>query len=253
MFTAATEAYGKALERAPSFSEAHARLAHVHLLQGDVSAAEEQLREAIKASGDAAARVPRYQHDLASVLATQGKSGEALSLYEGNGELVLSAVEAGMLLWTTGAEPDALARARSKLVGALDQQEQLRSGANQYAWFLIAGDHGVYFGRPAAKVCFTTLALAAAERLIGEKKSAESNLRTATEGPCKAVRADAALIVCARLDEAAHVGAQQPLVGDTQRWLGCPPNKPTPRASIGGRAVRSELLAVSGTSGRYLV
>jgi tetratricopeptide (TPR) repeat protein len=251
--TTATEAYGKAVEWEPDFAEAHARLAHVHLLQGDLTAAAEQLREAIQTSGDAAAHVPRYQHDLASVLTAQGNSGEALSLYEGNGELVLSAVEAGMLLWSMATEPEALTRARSKLAGALNRQERLRSGANQYAWFLIAANQGVYFGQPEAKVCFTTLALAAAERLIGEKHSADANLRAATEGRCQAVRADAALIVCARLENAAHVGVQQPLAGDTRRWLGCPPNKPVPRASLGGQVVRSELLAVSGTPERYLL
>src|SRR5262245_19637829 len=48
--TAASEAYGQAVKRDPAFSEAHARLAHVHLLHGDLPAAAEQLRQAIEAS-----------------------------------------------------------------------------------------------------------------------------------------------------------------------------------------------------------
>src|SRR5262245_30457667 len=251
--TAATEAYGKAVERDPAFSEAYARLAHVHLLQGDLMAAAAQLREAIQASADAATHVPRYQHDLASVMAAQGKSGEALSLYEGNGELVLSAVEAGMLLWSRAAEPESLTRARSKLAGARQPQERLRSGANQYACFLITANQGVYFARPEAKVCFTTLALAAAERLIGEKHSADANLRAASEGLCQAVRADAALIVCARLAPT-QAGAQPPpVVADTRRWLGCPPNKLRTRASCEAQEMRRGLLAESATPRRYPV
>src|SRR5262245_21730965 len=250
--TAASEAYGQAVKRDPAFSEAHARLAHVHLLHGDLPAAAEQLRQALEASEDAA-RAPRYQHDLASVLAAQGQAGEALSLYEGNGELVLSAVEAGMLLWSRAAEPEALMRARSKLSGALNRQERLRSGANQYAWFLFAANQGVYFGRPEAKVCFTTLALAAAERLIGEKRSADANLRAASEGLCQAVRADAALIVCARLAPT-QAGAQPPpVVADTRRWLGCPPNKLRTRASCEAQEMRRGLLAESATPRRYPV
>jgi hypothetical protein len=70
-----------------------------------------------------------------------------LSLYEGNGELVLGG-RAGMLLWSTAAEPDALTRARSKLAGALDRRIDWVPGTNQYAWFLIAGDQGVFLVAP---------------------------------------------------------------------------------------------------------
>jgi tetratricopeptide (TPR) repeat protein len=215
---AAVAAYRAAIAREPAFPEARAHLAHLHRLRRELPAAERQLREAV-AAGGAAARSPRYQHDLASVVAAQGRVSEALDLYEGNGEFVPSAVEAGMLLWTTTAS-DALARARSKLAGALDRPERLQSGGNEYAWFLTAGDEGVYLGRPAAKTCFTTLALAATERMMGETSSAAARLRSARAAPCDAVQSDAALVVCARL--AGAQAAAPARVDETRGWLGCP-------------------------------
>lgn len=213
---AAATAYRKAVESDDAFPEAHARLGFLLDFGGDLPAAERAWRKAVALLEGHAALGAKYRNGLAGVLAQQGRSEDALRLYDGDPEYARSGIDGAMLRWQAGASVDALGQARDRLERL---RLQLAGNGAAEAWGFKAGGDIVLFGRIEAQRCLAELALAATGHLLGRNEAAGSAGLLDT-GDCRLVRSDVTLLVCHQLARAAAVGNAR--AEGTRDWLRCP-------------------------------